>query len=195
MRDKKIQFDVIVVEIPSKYDFLNLNNALKSLGLKPIVVLYTEIKSQEDIYYYLKLGVAGFIQKPLDRSKIFPILVKAYENFKGAPPERQVVRVQLLEGEGTIDYNSKDLVKVVGNILDISVGGLAFSYAQKYDDHIIEGEEIDQIKIILRESETIVKGKIKTKIPHKRIAVILFTELNIDAIQKISKFIFYKTSM
>lgn len=195
IKDKKLQFDVIVAEIPSKYDFLNLSNAIKSLGIKPIIVLYTEIRSQDDIYYYLKLGVAGFIQKPLDRAKIFPVIVKAYENFKGAPPERQVVRVQLLEGEGSIDYTSKTLVKIVGTILDLSIGGLAFSYTQKYDEHIMEGEEIEQIKLILKEDETIVKGKIKTKLPEKRIAIILFTQLNIDAIQKISKFIFFKTSM
>ncbi|MGC8869777.1 MAG: hypothetical protein ACP5PT_01630 [Brevinematia bacterium] len=193
--EKKLQFDVIVVETSSKFEFLNLYNAIKSLGIKPIFVLYSEIKSQEEIYYYLKLGVAGFLQKPLDRTKIFQTLVKAYESFKGAPPERQVVRVQLLEGEGSIDYTSKSLVKIVGSIIDISIGGLAFSYAPKYEEHIVEMEEIDSIKVILRSEETFVKGKIKTKIPEKRIAVIVFTQLNIDAIQKISKFIFYKTSM
>lgn len=195
IKEKKIVYDVMVVETISKYDTISFLSMFKGISTKPVIVLYTEIYSQEDIYEYLKLGVGGFLQKPLNSKSIFPVITKAYEHFKGAPPERQVVRVNLTEGEGSVEFMSSSGIRIVGSIVDLSIGGLAFTYAPKYDNSFSEGEEIKNLKIILRNDETYLKGQIKIKDSDKRLGVVIFTELNIDAIQKISKFIFLKTSL
>ena len=194
LSNKKIFCDVVVFESLSKYDTITFVSMLKSLGYKPVLVLYSEIHSKSEVYEYLKLGIGGFLQKPLNPKNIFPIISKAYENFKGAPPERQVVRVQLREGEGSVEFVSSSNVRVIGNIVDLSVGGFAFSYLSKYDNAFSQGEQIKDIKVILAEEETFVKGTVKLKDETNRKAVIVFSELNQDAIQKISRFIFLKTS-
>lgn len=187
-------FDVIVIEVVSKYDVISFLSILRELGLKGAIILYTEIHAPSEVYEYLKLGVSGFLQKPLVTNNIFTVISKAYEHFKGAPPERKVVRVELKEGEGIVEFVSPSGVRVIANIVDLSVGGLAFSYPSKFEDAFFEGTDISRLRIILRDEETYIKGKIKAKISDKRIGVIVFTELNPDAIQKISKFIFTKIS-
>lgn len=194
IKNEKTEFDVVVLESISKYDTINFLSMFRKLEKRPVIVLYAEIHSHDEVYEYLKLGVSGFLLKPLNSRSIFAVIVKAYESFKGAPPERQVVRVQLTEGEGTVEFFSEKGIRVVGNILDLSIGGLAFSYIPKYDNTFEEGEEAKKLKIILKDEETSLKGKIKSKEPNKRIGVIIFTELNLDSIQKISKFLFFKTS-
>ncbi|MEN2997489.1 MAG: PilZ domain-containing protein [Brevinematia bacterium] len=194
MREKKTTFDVMVLESVSKYDTINFLSMFGGLEVRPIIVLYTEIHSHEELYDYLKLGVGGFLQKPLNPKNIFPVITRAYENFKGAPPERKVVRVQLEEGEGIVEFTSKSGIRVIGNIIDLSVGGLAFSFAPKYANAFEEGEEIHYLKLILRSDETSLRGRVKAKDNERRVGVVIFTELNVDAVQKISRFIFFKTS-
>ncbi len=194
-KEKKVFADVVVLEVISKYDAVSFLSLIREISPRPVIVLYTEIHSQSEVYEYLKLGVGGFLQKPLVAKNIFTVVVKAYENFKGAPPERQVVRVQLSEGEGVVEFFNSQGVKIIGNILDLSVGGLAFSYTSKYENHFHQGDNLQKIRLILKEEETFLKGTVKLKDDSKRISVILFTELNPDAIQKISKFIFYQTSV
>ncbi|MCX8028421.1 MAG: hypothetical protein N2712_00295 [Brevinematales bacterium] len=193
--DKITSVDVVVVEVISKYDVVSFLDAIKALNVRAAIVLYIDIHSQAEVYEYLKLGVMGFLQKPLKTGIIFNVLSKAYQNFKGAPPERKVVRVQLNEGEGTVDFTLSSGVRVIGSISDLSIGGLAFSYSLKYEDKLVPSDEVFEIRIVLRNEDTYVKGKLKAKIPEKHLAVLVFTELNVDAIHKISKFIFYKTSI
>ncbi|MFN4244550.1 MAG: response regulator [Brevinematia bacterium] len=194
MKEGKISCDVLVLESLSKYDTVSFVSMFRTLNPRPILVLYTELHSKDEVYEYLKLGVSGFLQKPLDPKNIFPVVFKAYEHSKGAPPERQVVRVQLEEGEGSVEFVSSSGVRVIGNILDISVGGFAFSYISKYDNAFSQGETVDKVRLILKEEEVFVKGLIKLKDESSRKAIIVFSEINLDAIRKISKFIFLKIS-
>jgi len=195
IRDKKVLYDVMVIEVISKYDAINFVSTIKSILPNSVLVLYTEVKSTRELYEYLKVGVAGFIVKPLDRNSIFKVIEKAYTNFNGAPPERKVVRVQLQPGEGSIEFFSSKGIRVVGTILDLSVGGCAFSYVDKFKEAFSEGDEVGNAKLIFRDSETEVSGVIKTKVPDKSLAVFLFSNLSPDNIQKISKEIFMKTSL
>ncbi|MCX8095999.1 MAG: response regulator [Spirochaetes bacterium] len=194
IKESNQSFDVIVIEVVSKYDVTSFLSIFRELELKGAIVLYTEIHTPSEVYEYLKLGVSGFLQKPLVTNNIFTVISKAYEHFKGAPPERKVVRVELKEGEGTVEFVSTSGIRVIANIVDLSVGGLAFSYTSKFEDAFFEGDEISRLRIILKDEETYAKGRIKAKISDKRIGIIVFTQLNLDTIQKISKFIFLKIS-
>jgi ActR/RegA family two-component response regulator len=195
VKEKKLSYDVIVVEVISKYDATSFISLIKTILPTSAIVLYAELKNPKEVYDYLKLGVSGFLVKPLDKSSIFKVIEKAYINTKGAPPERKVVRVQFNPGEGSIEFTSSKGIRVIGNIVDLSIGGCAFSYVDKFKEAFSEGEEIKSTRLIFRDSETEVTGVIKTKIPEKNLAVFLFSTLTPDNIQKISKEIFVKTSL
>ncbi len=195
VKEKKLSYDVVVVEVISKYDATSFISLIKTVLPTSAVVVYTEIRSPKEVYEYLKLGVSGFLVKPLDRASIFKVIEKAYINTKGAPPERKVVRVQFQPGEGSIEFVSSKGIRVIGSIVDISIGGCAFNYVDKFKDVFSEGEEIRNARLIFRDSDTEVSGVIKAKIPEKNLAVFLFSTLTPDNIQKISKEIFVKTSL
>ncbi len=194
------QLDIVVFEAITKFDVFTYMKSLRYLlqNQKIVFVLYSEIKSKEDIFEYLKLGIGAFLVKPLDRSLVFSVLTKAYERFKGAPPERKLVRVEIEDGSATVEFTSLKGIRVISDLIDISVGGCAFRYLSKDEDAFSVGEELEEILLIFHSPyniETTVRGKIHSKNPEKKIGVIIFTELTQDAIQKISKFIFHKVSL